>query len=62
MVESIMLIMDTESENRGEYPTASQLLQDWAARLRAWLRRQPEPETEGAEPTEEQDGGTGLIL
>ena len=59
---SAMLILDTEMDNTDEYPTASQLLQGWAARLWAWLRRQPEPESEGAEPTAEQDSGTGLIL
>ena len=57
-----MLILDTEMENRGEYPTASQLVQGWAARLWAWLRRQPEPENEHAKSTEERDNGTGLIL
>ena len=74
---SAMLILDTELENRGEYPTASQPLQDWAARLWAWLRWQARPEkarslrgrdglahdvSKGEEPIDAQDCGTGLIL
>ena len=74
---SAMLILDTEMENRGEYPTASQILQDWAARLWAWLRWQALPEKarplherdglaresgKGEESIDTQDCGTGLIL
>jgi hypothetical protein len=57
-----MLIMDTEMENTGEYPTASQLLQNWAARLWAWLRRQPQPKDAREEAIDSEDCGTGLIL
>ena len=57
---SAMLILDTEMENTSEFPTVSQLLQSWAARLWAWLRRQPQPE--GEEWKNGQDCGTGLIL
>ena len=60
-----MLILDTEMETRSEYPPASQIVQNWAARLWAWLRRQPQPEREavaGEESMETQDCGTGLIL
>ena len=57
-----MLIMDTEMENTGEYPTASQLLQSWAARLWAWLRRQPQPKDAHEEAIDSEDCGTGLIL
>ena len=67
-----MLILDTEMESTGEFPTVSQLLQSWAARLRAWLRRQPLPEITrdeitrdfiaGEESKNGQDCGTGLIL
>ncbi len=64
---SAMLILDTETENRGEYPTASQILQSWAARLWAWLRRQPRPAGKGEllageETIDGQDCGMGLIL
>jgi len=63
---SAMLILDTELENRGEFPTVGQLLQIWAARLWAWLRRQPQPEIARDRAHEEwkngQDCGTGLIL
>ena len=63
---SAMLILDTEMENTSEYPTVGQLLQSWAARLRAWLRRQPQPEIArdiaGEEWKNGQDCGTGLIL
>jgi hypothetical protein len=57
-----MLILDTEMENTGEFSTVSQLLQSWAARLRAWLRRQPQPETERENANDEQDPGPGLLL
>ena len=67
-----MLILDTEMDNTHEFPTVSQLLQDWAARLWAWLRRQPQPETKRDEFAREQlarektidgqDCDTGLIL
>ena len=61
-----MLILDTEMESTGEFPTVGQLLQSWAARLRAWLRRQPQPEIARDRAREEwkngQDCGTGLIL
>ena len=67
-----MLILDTEMESAGEFPTVSQLLQSWAARLWAWLRRQPQPEIQreelarnllaGEEWKDGQDRGTGLIL
>jgi len=57
-----MLILDTEMENTGEFSTVSQLLQSWAARLRAWLRRQPQPETERGNANDEQDPGPGLLL
>ena len=57
-----MLILDTEMENTSEFPTVSQLLQSWAARLWAWLRRQTQPEVEGGESKNRQDCGTGLIL
>jgi hypothetical protein len=62
-----MLILDTETENRGEYPAVSQLLQIWAGRLWAWLRRQPQPKAKreflvGEETIDGQDCGTGLIL
>ena len=68
---SAMLILDTEMESTGEFPTVSQLLQSWAARLRAWLRRQPQPEISAMitrdfiareESKNGQDCGTGLIL
>jgi hypothetical protein len=69
---SAMLILDTELESTGEFPTVSQLLQSWAARLWAWLRRQPQPEIKrdeirrdfiaGKESKNGQDCGTGLIL
>ena len=57
-----MLILDTEMEKTNEYPTAGQILQSWAARLWAWLRRQPQPKLAGEESIEEQDNNTGLIL
>jgi hypothetical protein len=57
-----MLILDTEMENTGEFPTVGQLLQSWAARLRVWLRRQPQPETEREDASNGRDAGTGLIL
>ena len=62
-----MLILDTEMESTGEFPTVSQLLQSWAARLRAWLRRQPQPEIQrdllaGEEWKNGQDCDTGLLL
>ena len=59
---SAMLILDTEMESTGEYPTVGQLLQSWAARLWAWLRRQPQPEVDREEWQNGQDCGTGLIL
>ena len=57
-----MLILDTDLESTGEFPTVSQLLQSWAARLWAWLRRQPQPKVEREEWQNGQDCGTGLIL
>lgn len=67
-----MLILDTEMENASEFPTVSQLLQSWAVRLWAWLRRQPQSEigrdkieldlVAGEEWKNGQDCGTGLIL
>ncbi len=57
-----MLILDTEMENTGEFPTVGQLLQSWAARLRAWLRRQPQPETGREKASDRQESDTGLIL
>jgi hypothetical protein len=57
-----MLILDTDLDNRGEYPPASHLLQGWAARLWAWLRRQPQPEDKREELIGTEDCGTGLIL
>jgi hypothetical protein len=62
MVEGIMLILDTELENTSEFPAVRQLLREWAARLWAWLRRQPQPAFECEESTTGQDRGTGLIL
>ena len=64
---SAMLILDTEMETRSEVPPASQLLRGWAARLRAWLRQEPQPDGErdkstGEESTKGQDDGMGLIL
>jgi hypothetical protein len=57
-----MLILDTEMENTGEFVAVRQLLRSWAARLWAWLRRQPQPATEREESKNLQDCGTGLIL
>jgi hypothetical protein len=57
-----MLILDTEMENTGEFPTVSQLLQSWATRLWAWLRRHPQPEDKREESIGTEDCGTGLIL
>ncbi len=57
-----MLILDTEMENTGEFPAVDQLLQNWAARLRAWLRRQPQPEIEREEASDGRDSDTGLLL
>jgi len=72
---SAMLILDTELENRSEFPAASQLVQSWAARLWTWLRREPRPQRQeitddflageaaaGEDSIEVQDCGTGLIL
>ena len=57
-----MLSLDTETENTGEFPTAGQLLRSWAARLRSWLRRQPQPEPEREKANSGQESGTGLLL
>ena len=62
-----MLILDTEIESTSEFPTASQLFQSWAARLWAWLRRQPQSAAKrellaSEETIHEQDCGMGLIL
>ena len=62
IVEGIMLILDTEMEKTNEYPTAGQILQSWAARLWAWLRRQPQPRLAHEESIDTEDCGTGLIL
>ena len=57
-----MLILDTELDNTTELPSARQLLQGWTARLWAWLRRQPQPETEREQFESGQDCDRGLIL
>ena len=69
---SAMLILDTEVQNESEYPTAGQLLQDWVARLWAWLRWRARHKkasswrehdvSKAEESIETQDCGTGLIL
>ena len=57
---SEMLILDTELDNASELPSVRQLLQSWAARLWCWLHRQPQPEIEDSESS--QDCGRGLVL
>jgi hypothetical protein len=59
---SAMLILDTELENTSEFPAVRQLLREWAARLWAWLRRQPQPAFEHEEPATGQESRPDLIL
>lgn len=59
---SAMLILDTELENEREFPAVRQLLREWAARLWAWLRRQPQPALEQEEPATGRESRPDLIL
>ena len=59
---SAMLILDTELESTSEFPAVRQLLREWAARLWAWLRRQPQPELDHEEPATGRESRPDLIL
>ena len=59
---SAMLILDTELESAREFPAVRQLLREWAARLWAWLRRQPQPELDHEEPATGRESRPDLIL
>ena len=55
-----MLILDIEQSN--EAPTLDQLVRDWWAKLRAWLRHQPRVEAQTDEDRSKPDHPGSLIL
>lgn len=55
-----MLILDMEQTD--ETISLGQLLQNWKAKLRARLLRQPLPEAQANKETDKNDHPAGLIL